>query len=123
MKSTKDDSPLKARFFAVRKEIYNLYKENQQTEQKAASVVLKRVCQSVSGKVKLSRYTTTSPLRVQAICSVTPGSKVIMGLHLLSTKSIYRNLFVNTEMETWVESQKPQTQDKFRKEGERGCPV
>jgi hypothetical protein len=26
MESTKDDSPLKARFFAVRKEIYNRYK-------------------------------------------------------------------------------------------------
>jgi hypothetical protein len=51
------------------------------------------------------------------------GSKVIIGRRLFSTKSIYRNLFVNTEMETWVESQKPQTQDKFRKEGERGCPV
>jgi hypothetical protein len=33
MKSTKDDSPLKPRFFSVRKEIYNLYKEKQQTEQ------------------------------------------------------------------------------------------
>jgi hypothetical protein len=46
---------------------------------------------------------------------VTPGSKVIMGRHLLITKSIYRNLFVNTEMETWVERQKPQTKDKFMK--------
>ncbi len=43
------------------------------------------------------------------------GSKVIMGRRLLNTKSIYRSLFVNTEMETWVERQKPQTQDKFRK--------
>ena len=33
----------KARFFAVRKEIYNRYKEKQQTEQQAASVSLKRV--------------------------------------------------------------------------------
>ncbi len=33
----------KARFFAVRKEIYNRYKEKQQTEQQAASVALKRV--------------------------------------------------------------------------------
>jgi hypothetical protein len=41
--STKNDSPLKARFFAVRKEIYNHYKEKQQTEQQAASVALKRV--------------------------------------------------------------------------------
>jgi hypothetical protein len=29
----KDDSPLKARFFVVRKEIYNRYNEKQQTEQ------------------------------------------------------------------------------------------
>jgi hypothetical protein len=38
-----------------------------------------------------------------------------MGCLLLSTKSIYRNLFVHPELETWVERQKPQTQDKFRK--------
>ena len=37
------------------------------------------------------------------------------GRRLLSTKSIYRNLFVHPEMETWVERRKPQTQDKFRK--------
>ncbi len=43
------------------------------------------------------------------------GTKVIMGLLLLSTKSIYRNLFVYPELESWVERQKPQTQDKFRK--------
>jgi hypothetical protein len=41
--STKDDSPLKTRFFAVRKEIYNHYKEKKQTEQQATSVSLKRV--------------------------------------------------------------------------------
>jgi hypothetical protein len=40
---------------------------------------------------------------------------VIMGCRLLSTKSIYRNLFVHPEMEEWVERQKPQTQVKFRK--------
>ena len=40
--STKDDSPLKARFFAVRKEIFNRYKEKQQTEQQAGSETLKR---------------------------------------------------------------------------------
>ena len=33
----------------------------------------------------------------------------------MSTKSIYRNLFVHPELEAWVERQKPQTQDKFRK--------
>ena len=43
------------------------------------------------------------------------GSKVIMGRRLLCTKNIYRNLFVNTEMEAWVERQKPHTHDKFRK--------
>ncbi len=42
MESTKDDSPLKARFFAVRKEVYKLFKEKQQTEQQAASAALKR---------------------------------------------------------------------------------
>ena len=42
MESTKDDSPLKARFFAVRKEIFNRYKEKQQTEQQAGSETLKR---------------------------------------------------------------------------------
>ena len=41
MESTKDDSPLKARFFAVRKEVYKLFKEKQ-TEQKAVSAALKR---------------------------------------------------------------------------------
>jgi hypothetical protein len=41
--STKDDSLLKARFFAVRKEIYNHYKEKQQTERQPASATLKRV--------------------------------------------------------------------------------
>ena len=43
------------------------------------------------------------------------GTKVIMGCRLLSTKSIYRNLFVHPELEAWVERQKPQTQDKFKK--------
>ena len=33
MESTKDDSPLKARFFTMWKEIYNRYKEKQETEQ------------------------------------------------------------------------------------------
>jgi hypothetical protein len=44
MESTKDDSPLKARFFALRKEIFNdRYKEKQQTEQQSVSTALKRV--------------------------------------------------------------------------------
>jgi hypothetical protein len=33
MEITKDDSPLKSRFFALRQEIYNHYKEKKQTEQ------------------------------------------------------------------------------------------
>ena len=37
MESTKDDSPIKARFFAVRKEIYNRYTTKQQNEQQATS--------------------------------------------------------------------------------------
>jgi hypothetical protein len=41
MEITKDDSPLKARFFVVRKEIYNHYKEKKQTKQQAASLSLK----------------------------------------------------------------------------------
>jgi hypothetical protein len=42
MESKKDDSPMKARFLTVRKEIYNHYTEKQQTEQQAVSVALKR---------------------------------------------------------------------------------
>ena len=42
MESTKDDSPLKSRFFAVRKEVYKRFKDKQQTEQQAASAALKR---------------------------------------------------------------------------------
>jgi hypothetical protein len=47
MECTKDDNPLKVRFFALRKEIYNRYKEKQQTEQQAASAALKRVSRFV----------------------------------------------------------------------------
>jgi hypothetical protein len=43
MDITKDDSLLKARFFVVRKEIYNRYKVKKQTEQLAARAALKRV--------------------------------------------------------------------------------
>ena len=42
MEITKDDSPLKARFFVVQKEVYKRFKEKQQTEQQAASAALKR---------------------------------------------------------------------------------
>jgi hypothetical protein len=43
MENTKDDSPLKARFFEVRKQIYNRYKEKKHTKQQEVSVTLKRV--------------------------------------------------------------------------------
>ena len=44
MESTKDDSPLKTRFFEVRKEVYNRYKEKKQTEQQAVSAVDQSDC-------------------------------------------------------------------------------
>ena len=53
MESKKDDSPLKARFLSVRKKIYNHYTEKQQTEQSVQHS--NEVCQSVSGKVQLSK--------------------------------------------------------------------
>ncbi len=43
MENTKDDSPMKARFLVVRKEVYKRFKEKHQTEQEAASTTLKRV--------------------------------------------------------------------------------
>ncbi len=43
MENTKDDSPLKASFFTVWKEIYNHYKQKKQTEHQADSETLKRV--------------------------------------------------------------------------------
>ena len=42
MESKKDDSPLKARFLSVRKEIYNHYTEKDKTEQQTVSASLKR---------------------------------------------------------------------------------
>ena len=42
MESKKDDSPLKVRFLAVRKEIYNNDTEKQQTEHQTVGEVLKR---------------------------------------------------------------------------------
>ena len=44
------------------------------------------------------------------------GSKVLMGRCLLVTRSIYRNLMVDTEMETWLQRQKSDTQQKLNKE-------
>jgi hypothetical protein len=43
------------------------------------------------------------------------GSRVLMGRRLLTTRSIYRNLMVDTEMEAWLQRQKPDTQQKFNK--------
>ena len=43
------------------------------------------------------------------------GSRVLMGRCLFATRSIYRNLMVDTEMEAWLERQKPDTQQKFNK--------
>jgi len=37
------------------------------------------------------------------------GSRVLMGRRLLTTRSIYRNLMVDTEMEAWLQRQKPDT--------------
>jgi hypothetical protein len=42
IREKKDDSPLKARFLAVRKEIYNRYTKKQKTEHQAASAALKQ---------------------------------------------------------------------------------
>ena len=38
-----------------------------------------------------------------------------MGRRLLVTRSIYRNLMVDTEIEAWLQRQKPDTQQKFNK--------
>ena len=43
------------------------------------------------------------------------GSRVFMGRRLLVTRSIYRNLMVDTEMEACLQRQKPDTQQKFNK--------
>ncbi len=70
------------------------------------------IFRKIASQSEFSQVGTTEPLKY---ADTRFGNKVIMGRHLLRTKSIYRNLFVNTEMEVWVERQKPQTQDKFRK--------
>jgi hypothetical protein len=72
--STKDDGLLKARFFAVRKEIYNHYKENQQTEQLTVSTVLKRVmleCEWESEVIEIDNDITTPAARKQTNRTVT----------------------------------------------------
>jgi hypothetical protein len=43
------------------------------------------------------------------------GNRVLMGRRLLVTRSIYRNLMVDTEIEAWLQRQKPDTQQKFNK--------
>jgi hypothetical protein len=70
------------------------------------------IFRKIASQSEFSQVGTTESLKYADTRFV---SKVIMCHRLLSTKSNYRNLFVNTEMEAWVESQKPQTQDKFRK--------
>jgi hypothetical protein len=70
------------------------------------------IFRKIASQPEFSQVGATEPLKY---ADTRFGSKVIMGRRLLSTKSIYRNLFVNTEMEALVERQKPQTQDKFRK--------
>jgi hypothetical protein len=74
MESTKDDSQLKARFFAVRKEIYNRYKEKKQTEQQAASVALKRVmseCERESEVIEIDNDITAPGASKQTNRTVT----------------------------------------------------
>ncbi len=46
MESTKDDSPLKARFFALRKEIYNRYIVKQQTNPEVCLFIMNRWSES-----------------------------------------------------------------------------
>ena len=70
------------------------------------------IFRKIANQPEFSQVGATEPLKY---ADTRFGSKVIMGRRLLCTKNIYRNLFVNTEMESWVERQKPQTQDKFRK--------
>ena len=74
MESTKDDSPLKARFFAVRKEVYNRYKEKQQAEQQTASAALKRgmsECEWESAVIEIDTNITTSGASNQTNRTVT----------------------------------------------------
>ena len=62
MESKKDDSPLKARFLVVKKEIYKHYTEKQQTEQQADSASLKRgmsECERESEVIEIDTDTTS----------------------------------------------------------------
>jgi hypothetical protein len=58
------------------------------------------IFRKIASQPEFSQVGATEPLKY---ADTRFGSKVIMGRRLLSTKSIYRNLFVNTEMEAWVE--------------------
>jgi len=70
------------------------------------------IFRKIASQPEFSQVGATEPLKY---ADTRFGTKVIMGCRLLSTKSIYRNLFVHPELEAWVERQKPQTQDKFKK--------
>ena len=62
MESKKDDSPLKARFLTMRKEIYNHYTEKHKTEQQTVSVSLKRgmsECERESAVIEIDTDITT----------------------------------------------------------------
>jgi hypothetical protein len=72
-----------------------------------APVYLSQNCQS-------SRVLTCGLHRSPKSCGHSIRNQGNYGVPPVEYKSIYRNLFVNPEMETWVERQKPQTQDKFR---------
>ncbi len=54
------------------------------------------IFRKIASQPEFSQVGATEPLKY---ADTRFGSKVIMGLRLLNTKSIYRNLFVNTEME------------------------
>ena len=43
------------------------------------------------------------------------GNRVFMGQCLLVTRNIYKNLMVDTKMEAYLQRQKPDTQQKFKK--------
>ena len=64
MEIKKDDSPLKARFLVVKKEIYKRSTENQQTEQQAVSATLKRGMSECEWESEVIEMDTEPPVRV-----------------------------------------------------------
>ncbi len=65
---------MKARFFALRKEIYNHYKEKKQTEQQAVSAALKRVmseCEWESEVIEIDNDITAAGASKQTNRTVT----------------------------------------------------